>query len=351
MEEKNIQIFSSDEDDDDRIDYIFENEEKLLTFQNPNFVEKDKFQEEEQSSSIDNILSVKNEVFHEEGIIHLFLDSEYDGDTYICLQCHILFYVKGKLHMKSFLIFNEKYEPFCKKKFGYYQTVKDQEVEIFYEKFDEINTPLINVLGKVLSQKNFFLLYEKRKVRVMLSFYFSWKDLRAAFGFENLRNMVASPKEDKKKGIIYQRKNLKGWFKILDPINRNLVFEYNFTLRDLYGWNGFGLQTLVESLGLAKDFSAEKSSMNDFKENMIEGLLKKPFEFFYYAMNDVFALQACVKFQIFSCNTILKDVYKVEDPSYLFTVKNIRFSLGTLVKKFFTVFSQSVLFKSNKLSF
>lgn len=153
------------------------------------------------------MLHLKNEVFHEEGIIHLFLDSEFDGSTYISLQGHILFYVKGKLYMKSFIIFNEKYEPFCKKKFGYFQTVKGEEVEIFYEKFDEKNAPLINVLGKVLQQMNFFLLYKKTKVRVMLYFYFSWKDLRAAFGFENLRNMVTSPKVDRKKGIIYQRRN------------------------------------------------------------------------------------------------------------------------------------------------
>lgn len=91
--------------------------------------------------------------------------------------------------------------------------------------------------------------------------------------------------------------------------------------------------------------------MNDFKERMSEGLLKKPFDFFYYSMNDVFALQVCVKYQIFSCNIILKDIYKVQDPSYFFTVKNIPFSLGTLVQKFFTVFSQSVLFKSKKLFF
>jgi hypothetical protein len=91
--------------------------------------------------------------------------------------------------------------------------------------------------------------------------------------------MVTSKKSDISKGVIFQRRNLKGWFKILDPVSRDFVFEYQFTLKDLFGWNGFGLQTLVESLGLAKDFSAEKSSMNDFKEKQnFDACFKKFFK-------------------------------------------------------------------------
>jgi hypothetical protein len=126
---QNPQIFGSLDDDGDGID----ESEELFSLQNPHLLEKDKFQQHE-SSSIKNVLHLRNEVFHEEGIIHLFLDSEFEDNTYICLQCHILFFLKGKLEMKSFIIFNEIYESFCKKKFGYFQQVKGQEVEIFYER-------------------------------------------------------------------------------------------------------------------------------------------------------------------------------------------------------------------------
>jgi hypothetical protein len=85
---------------------------------------------------------------------------------------------------------------------------------------------------------------------------------------------------------------------------------------------------------------------------MSKALFEKPSTFLFYSMNNIFALQACVKFQVIftrsTDNKIFQEVYNVMDESLLFTIKNIPFSLGTLVKRFFVVFVEYVLFDSNK---
>jgi hypothetical protein len=90
--------------------------------------------------------------------MHLFIDSEFENEKYISLQGHLVYYLDGKLNFKSFIIFNEEYKSFCEKEFGLFQKVKNEEVEIFYEVFDEVNTVLTNVLVKVLQFTNFFFL-------------------------------------------------------------------------------------------------------------------------------------------------------------------------------------------------
>lgn len=112
------------------------------------------------------------------------------------------------------------------------------------------------------------------------------------------------------------------------------------------------VKTWIQSLGLSNEFLEEKESLDEYKANMSKALFEKPSTFLFYSMNNIFALQACVKFQVIftrsTDNKIFQEVYNVMDESLLFTMKNIPFSLGALVKRFFVVFVEYVLFGSNK---
>lgn len=201
-----------------------------------------------------------------EKLLFVFVDSEFEGDIFISLQVHVQFYIKGNFFMKSFIIFNEEFQDFCEKTYGSFQTVKGENVEIFYRKFDEKNNVLLEVLSTVLEKMDFFLSYKKDKILVFLYFYYSWKDLRACFGFENLRKILSKKHVGFAPQNIFQRRNIKGWFSMNYPISKDRVFTYKFVLKDLFGWNSFGLKTLVQSQGLSKEFLPEKDLMDPYKK-------------------------------------------------------------------------------------
>ena len=73
----------------------------------------------------------------------------------------------------------------------------------------------LTFLTYTLKKYNFFENYDFLSIEVQLYFYFSWKDLRCAFGFENLREFI-SPNKKKQKGNIYQRRSIMGSFSFSD---------------------------------------------------------------------------------------------------------------------------------------
>ena len=118
-------------------------------------------------------------------------------------------------------------------------------------------------------------------------------------------------------------------------------------MKDTFGWNNWGLVYLIESLGLSKEFIPEKDLMDIYKKNMSRGLYEKPFDFFNYSMNDVFALFVIAKQKVISSNKILQDIYGVTEQKYLFTIKNIPSTTGSLVRKFFLVYFENNVFQQN----
>jgi hypothetical protein len=81
---------------------------------------------------------------------------------------------------------------------------------------------------------------------VNLYFYFSWRDLRAAFvrldkipAGENLRGIICSKKGPLKKEYIVQRRNVRGTFEMSCSVTKSDIFRFHFVLKDLFGWNSF----------------------------------------------------------------------------------------------------------------
>lgn len=107
----------------------FQNLEKELI----NFQEAKKVQEE-QSEKIDLVGEVdhgsdvfenefsffhsNNHIFDHENMVFLFIDSEFDGPTYISLQVVGCFYLEGKFELFSFIVFNMEFEFFVKTHFS-----------------------------------------------------------------------------------------------------------------------------------------------------------------------------------------------------------------------------------------
>jgi hypothetical protein len=97
------------------------------------------------------------------------------------------------------------------------------------------------------------------------------KDLTYAFGYENLKPYYLGVK----KGLS-QKRNIKGSIQI-----QQNNFQYRIILRDLFGYNQYGLKSLAESVGLNKI-----DELDSYKTKMDKALIEKPELFIKYSMND-----------------------------------------------------------------
>lgn len=68
-------------------------------------------------------------------------------------------------------------------------------------------------------------------------------------------------------------------------------------MRDFFGIEGSGLDTLIESSGIIEE-KQKKELMEPFKKDMVDALLKYPNEFFEYAMNDADVLLKIAKIKL-----------------------------------------------------
>ncbi len=78
-----------------------------------------------------------------------------------------------------------------------------------------------------------------------------------------------------KKGLS-QKRNIKGSIQI-----QQNNFQYRIILRDLFGYNQYGLKSLAESVGLNKI-----DELDSYKTKMDKALIEKPELFIKYSMND-----------------------------------------------------------------
>lgn len=132
-------------------------------------------------------------------------------------------------------------------------------------------------------------------------------------------------------------------------MKKNDFIVFHYKLKDLFGWSSRGLVNLIKSMGLIDEFLVDKSVMDSYKKNIEIDLFEKPFQFFEYGMNDSFVLLEIVQKMVLVTNKILVDVYLITNYKYMFTTKNIPFTLGALVNKIFNVYIDSKIFQNDPI--
>jgi hypothetical protein len=145
-------------------------------------------------------------------------------------------------------------------------------------------------LGSVNEISNNYIIY--------FYFYFAIKDLTICFGQENMLPYYIGNAKNKKKNKninlkeqfkIVQRRSISGKLKF-EIFYKKREFEFIIILRDLFGLDSFGLESLIASSGLSDVNLEFKSLMDNYKEKIDDGLLAEPEKFVNYAMNDAIVL-------------------------------------------------------------
>ena len=150
--------------------------------------------------------------------------------------------------------------------------------------------PFTDYLNKVEHFISQILLKDINNVKCDVLLYFSPKDIEYAFGFDNIKNTFSKepiPHND----YLMQKRCIKGRIG-------------NYTFHDLYGW----FQTSLKKAAVAVNAKMRsKDDMDNYKSNMLEGLIDKPEKFLAYAIDDVDVLHE-VKENF--TNLIEKDICK-----------------------------------------
>lgn len=291
-------------------------------------------------------------------LIELALDAEFTENKNLSLQVRIKGEICGVDIDTSLIIIDNSFKDHIFKK----QKLLDKKItlepnhenpkNIIFIKFNNLNNSDKNIImhhvlehlefqyGLKFNSQDFFTIY--------LYFYYSIRDLYVALGRSNVLNWALGNKSKGFKKCIQQRRSIMGT--ILSEFSfKNEIIEYKIYLKDLFGWETWGLKTLIESSGLSGKYLESKESMDLYKECMDVALIEKTNEFLLYGIADAQCLIDIVHIKIRTLNSILTDIYNINDPDAYYTIRNIPFSLGRLVNKTWQIFIQYVVFQNNPI--
>lgn len=269
---------------------------------------------------VEKVVRSKKKLKQQRLHVYLGVDCEYIKNLYLSLQVSAEFQIAGKEHSFSFVVFNKKYQTYVQP-----QLVVPDDVNVFYDNFHDYESLGLKYFFKIFSE---LLSISTIDYKFDFLFYFSPKDFNAFFGFEVLKPFFKKNTFHYRNNIV-QRRSLLGSFSLHYPFNGRVV-KTRFFLKDFFGLEGGGLKTLIESCGIQEE-SATKDLLNQYKSNMDIALITYPTEFFKYALNDASVLLKLAKIKLESSNSILTDIFQVDDHKTLFTKWTFLFTMGRLV--------------------
>lgn len=281
---------------------------------------------------------------------------DYENPDYTYLSIQLDF--KGKIGDKSIdfkvLVINAYYE----------DQVQYQELEEFSEKehvhyfFDNlfetdicfVTKYFLLILHKVyqydLSDCNFL-----HSFKFNLFFFFTLTDLTIAFGYDNMLPYYTGNKKQ-----ISRKRNYTGNIVFIDKLlyfdfdNNKLVsspeFRFDISLNDLSAIDVGGLETIMSSCGLD---TSKKNLLDDCKAQMDLALINRTGIFCEYSIQDASVLHQILEIKIASYNTIITDIYKIEDKKALFTKFNFPLTLGSIVHRMFIVWYKYKIHKNDPI--
>jgi hypothetical protein len=276
--------------------------------------------------------------------LSIFLDTEFqqldlDTNIPICFQALISF----NLNNKNYRFLMIAYDISLKNDDLYKSKYKNLDLYKFYIdlKNQTKDYHLLNCFLKVFFNEYDFKLTNLNKLHFSTNiyFYFSLKDLNISLGSQNMKDIYTG----KKKSTLKQYNSVQGSFDVLlDQFRHNVSFSVK--LKDLFGINTQGLQSLAESYEI--DFK-KSALLEPFKSEMTKALSLYPLEFENYALEDCLVLEPILEKYVFSSNNILKEVFYIEDETAFYSLKSIPLTVGYLVYSFYKKFLDYKVFKND----
>lgn len=220
----------------------------------------------------------------------LYLDTEYQGTTYLSLQILAVFpggeieilCINDGLKLSSDTI--DTIERYC----------IESNINLLWTPFEDGVNTLENVMNSVFSKTSdlWGVVTEDgfwNPNQCELKIFYSPRDLEPCFTWDSLEKLYRKGYTTLVKGYprivgIGRQRALKG---ITPPIQRNHPHFKNKlspTIHDLSGWTNESLKSLGQALGLSV---VDKGLMDPYKSIMLNGLKEHPNEFIRYAMGDV----------------------------------------------------------------
>lgn len=253
--------------------------------------------------------------------LELAIDSEFtfleDGTAYpISIQG--VFKYKDKL--KKLIVLNSKYKMKLNLTHLFEFSLED-DIEVYFDDFeDPFNSLILYYFYESLKKDPDYMNLDGIKtINIVLYLYYSAKDLTYCFGYSNLKPYYLG-----KLNYISQKRNIVGTFYI--DINN---IKHVITIRDLYGYNQYGLKVLAESVGLEK-----LDVLDSYKTQMDLALIEKTEDFIRYSMNDAILLFEIYSKKIATFNEILA-IFGINEQNAQFTKVNTPSTIGSVVYNIF----------------
>lgn len=273
--------------------------------------------------------------------LNVSLDTEYTQNQPLSIQ----FTVEGKiLNLDIFfsvIVLERTFQTY----------ISDNIIEEFWDNhncmivFEDllnntVNSYLTKYIRVGLKQIYNLAFEENTKIHITLYLFYSLKDLTISL---SLFTMLPYYNEDRKG--LSQLRRIKGKIELSDTTYFKTT-HFIFNIKDLCSLDTGSLNKMALSCGLD---TKEKTSLDNYKTCMDLAIKEKPYEFLTYSLNDTLLLLKILDTKIEIYNTILKDVYKIEDSHVLFTRKTIPLTVGSTVNQIWMKYIHNILFQNNIL--
>ncbi len=271
------------------------------------------------------------------------IDSEFKENIYLSLQASVEGFIYNVKVVFKFILINENYKSQLIQKYSLEENNKS-EYYLFYTDIYRFDFDFLSYYILFILNLKYNMVFDSKKDSffINLLFYFSIVDLYVAFGRQNIIDIIVKPTNINK---IFQRSSIVGYFTFTSQFKDNSI-TFRYILKDLFGWETWGLKTLIETSGLIEKYP-DKGLMDSYKEDMEKGLLSDPINFITYGLSDAVCLIDIFKTKIESVNLILQNVFNIQDEKAFFTIYNIPMTTGTLVSRIFEIYVQYIVFKND----
>lgn len=229
---------------------------------------------------------------------------------------------------------------FVDNKYEIYFTPEDLEKLLLEKKCSVCFMPLDNTIKKstesivirhisdILFNKGIFT---KKRIHINLIFFFSAKDITAAFGKQLMGPIYAGVE-----GNLRNQNRITGDF-YLEHITHLTEYKYRVILKDLVRIDTGSLANICDSCGID---TTVKKSLDVYKKNMVLAIKNLPYEFLSYGIFDAEVLHRIWDIKLNSANQILKSL----DVTHRFTKKTLPLSVGSVSSALFNFYQQEKVF-------
>lgn len=276
--------------------------------------------------------------------LNIYLDTEYTNEEYLSIQYKANYEMNGQFYSISSIIIDDNYKQTLEENVKYNEEIdlfkKDKQINISFDTLtkNDISHVILEDFLKHFNKSHSNNQYlDKIIFTTNVFFFYAIKDISIAFGPEYILDKINTNK-------INQNRNISGKFKI-NQMYKNIENVFNITLKDLSGLTNGGLDGFAKEYGV----KGKLKTLDEYKINMAEPLVKMPIIFLEYAFNDVIILEETFELVLSSFNNILKDIFKEKE--YKFTHSNINTTIGSLVNKLFNYYFNNVYLKNDPFNY